>query len=64
MIEEVHGKPVEAGDSLGATRIVGLFDDIKEMHTIYDQNKDNTAPSAGTSGWRLLKLLNTQNKSS
>ncbi|MEO6811196.1 MAG: hypothetical protein ABI353_18970 [Isosphaeraceae bacterium] len=64
MIEEVHGKPTKAGDTFSAAHIVGFFDNIKDMHTLYEQNKGNTALSVDASGWKLLKSLKTQNKSS
>lgn len=55
MIEEVHGKPVKAGDSFGAAHIVGYFGTIEEMHEVYDRYKGHTALSADSSGWRLEK---------
>ncbi len=55
MIEEIHGKPTKAGDSFSAAHIVGYFDNIDEMHKVYDQNKGHTALQADASGWKLLK---------
>src|SRR3954451_12536244 len=55
MIEEIHGKPVKAGTSFSAAHIVGYFDTIEQMHTVYDRYKGHTALTADTSGWRLLK---------
>jgi hypothetical protein len=55
MIEEIHGKPVKAGESFSAVHIVGYFDTIEEMHTVYDRYKGHTALTADSSGWRLLK---------
>jgi hypothetical protein len=55
MIEEIHGRPVKAGESFSAAHIVGFFDTIEEMHKVYDRNKGHTALSADPSGWRLLK---------
>jgi hypothetical protein len=55
MIEEVHGKPVKSGQSFSAAHIVGYFDTIEDMHRVYDRHKGNTALSADSSGWRLLK---------
>lgn len=57
MIEEVHGKPVKAGESFSAAHIVGYFDDIEQMHKVYDKYKGNTALEADESGWRLTKSL-------
>ncbi|MBI5395697.1 MAG: hypothetical protein HZA91_10410 [Verrucomicrobia bacterium] len=55
MIEEIHGKPVKAGESFSAAHIVGWFDTIEEMHKVYDRYKGHTALTADTSGWRLVK---------
>src|SRR4051812_29972536 len=55
MIEEVHGKPVKAGESFSAAHIVGYFDTIEEMHAVYDRYKGHTALTADASGWRLEK---------
>jgi len=38
-IEELHGKKVKAGESFGAAYVVGWFDDIAEMHKVYDRYK-------------------------
>ncbi len=55
MIEEIHGKPVKAGESFSAAHVVGWFDTIEEMHKVYDRYKGHTALSADQSGWRLVK---------
>jgi hypothetical protein len=55
MIEEVHGKPVKAGDSFSAAHVVGYFDTIEEMHKVYDRYKGHTALTADASGWHLVK---------
>ena len=55
MIEEIHGKPVKAGDSFSAAHIVGYFDTIEEMHRVYDHHKRHTALTANALGWRLVK---------
>jgi hypothetical protein len=55
LIEEIHGKPVKAGDSFSAAHIVGYFDSIAEMHKVYERYKGHTALTADASGWRLLK---------
>jgi hypothetical protein len=55
MIEEIHGKPVKAGDSFSAAHVVGYFDGIEEMHKVYDRYKGHTALTADASGWRLVK---------
>ena len=55
MIEEIHGKPVKAGDSFSAAHVVGWFDTIEEMHGIYDQYRGHTALTADASGWQLAR---------
>lgn len=55
MIEEIHGKPVKAGESFSAAHIVGFFDTIEEMHKVYDKHKGHTALAADDKGWRLTK---------
>jgi hypothetical protein len=55
MIEEVHGKPVKAGDSFSAAHVVGYFDSIEEMHKVYDRYRGHTALTADAAGWRLVK---------
>ena len=53
MIEEIHGKPVKAGESFSAAHIVGYFDTIGDMHKVYDRHKGHTALTADALGWRL-----------
>lgn len=55
LIEEIHGKPTKAGDRFSAAHIVGYFDDIPEMHKVFDQYKGNTKLIVDQSGWRLEK---------
>ena len=55
MIEEIHGKPVKAGESFSAAHIVGYFDDIEAMHKVYDTYKGHTGLTADKAGWRLVK---------
>ena len=55
MIEEVHGRPVKAGESFRAAHVVGYYDTIEEMHEVCDRYKGHTGLAADASGWRLLK---------
>lgn len=55
MIEEIHGRPVKAGESFSAAHIVGYFDDIEGMHKVYDKYKGHTGLTADASGWRFKK---------
>lgn len=53
MIEEVHGRPVKPGDTFSAAHIVGYFDDIAEMHRVYDQHRGNTRLVVDKDQWHL-----------
>ncbi len=55
MIEEIHGKPIHAGQSFSAAHIVGYFDAIEDMHAVYNRHKGHTTLSVDESGWRLVK---------
>ncbi|MFO0930334.1 MAG: hypothetical protein U0736_25455 [Gemmataceae bacterium] len=55
MIEEIHGRPTKAGETFGAAHIVGFFDNIDEMHRVYDRHKGHTRLTADATGWRLEK---------
>lgn len=55
MIEEIHGRPVKAGDAFSAAHIVGYFDTVEEMHETFDRYKGHTALAADASGWRLVR---------
>lgn len=54
MIEEIHGKPVKAGETFSAAHIVGFFDSVEDMNRVYDRYKGHTALSADATGWRLV----------
>jgi hypothetical protein len=41
-IQELHRRPVKAGDSFGAAYVVGWFDNVGEMHKVYDAYKGKT----------------------
>jgi hypothetical protein len=55
MIEEIHGKPVKAGETFQAAHIVGYFDNIEAMHQTYNRYKGNTVLKVDASGWKLSK---------
>jgi hypothetical protein len=55
MIEEVHGRPVKAGQSFRAAHLVGYFDTVEAMHATYDKYKGHTGLTADAAGWRLVK---------
>ncbi|HJZ58727.1 MAG TPA: hypothetical protein VKE74_27540 [Gemmataceae bacterium] len=52
-IEELHRKPVKAGESFGAAYAVGWFDDIAEMEKVYDRLKGKTKIVVEKDGFRL-----------
>ena len=52
-IEELHMRPVKAGESFGAAYIVGWFDDIAEMKVVYDKHKGAAKIVIDGDGFRL-----------
>jgi hypothetical protein len=63
MIEEFGGRPIKPGQSFSAAFIVGFFDSIAEMETVYDQYSGHTGLEVNEQGWRLLKSSALQPKS-
>jgi len=49
-IEELHGRKVKAGETLGASYIVGYFDDIPAMQEVYDRYRSVELNSFRSSG--------------
>ena len=43
LIQELHGRPVQAGESFGAAYVVGYFDDLAEMERVYDRHRGASA---------------------
>jgi hypothetical protein len=41
-IEELHRKPVKAGETFGAAYVIGWFDDVPQMQQTYDRYKGAT----------------------
>lgn len=52
-IEEIGGHAVQAGESFGAAFIVGYFDSIEEMETVYDRYAGHSSLSVSEAGWKL-----------
>jgi hypothetical protein len=52
-IEELHQRPVKAGEKFGAAYIVGWFDDKNEMTAVYDKYKGKTRIVLQESSFRL-----------
>jgi hypothetical protein len=55
LIEEFGGRPVKAGESFRAAFVVGFFDSVDEMHSIYDQYAGHSGLEADPAGWKLTK---------
>jgi hypothetical protein len=55
MIQEFGGRPIKAGESFQAAYIIGYFDSIEEMHTLYDRYKGNRGLEVSKEGWKLVK---------
>jgi len=55
MIEEFGGRPIQAGESFSAAFIVGFFDSIEEMESVYDQYAGHTGLQLTVGGWELTK---------
>jgi len=55
LIEEFGGRPVKAGESFSAAFIVGYFDSVDEMQTVYDQHKGAKQLSVSPQEWTLSK---------
>ena len=53
MILEMHGMPVQAGDTFSAAHIVGYFDNIEHMHAVYDRHEGHRSLAVDSSGWEL-----------
>jgi hypothetical protein len=54
-IQELHMRPVKAGDRFGAAYIVGWFDSIDAMKAIYDKHKGHTTLTTTADSFRLGK---------
>jgi hypothetical protein len=55
MIEEFGGRPIRTGESFSAAFIVGFFDSIDEMNSVYDQYAGHSGLQASPEGWKLTK---------
>ena len=55
LIEEIHGRPVRAGQSFSAAHIVGYFDSIEAMHAAYGRYRDHRGIEATAAGWKLVR---------
>ena len=52
-IQELHRKPVKAGESIGAAYVVGWFDDVPQMERVYDEYSGKTKIVLDRNSFRL-----------
>jgi hypothetical protein len=52
-IQELHGKPIKAGETFGAAYVVGYFDDVPAMERTYDRFKGKSRIVADKQGFQL-----------
>jgi hypothetical protein len=55
MIQEIGGRPIQAGESFGAAYVVGFFDSIEEMHQVYDKYAGHLGLEVTEKGWKLTR---------
>ncbi|HET6424045.1 MAG TPA: hypothetical protein VFG20_10205 [Planctomycetaceae bacterium] len=55
LIEEFGGRPIKAGESFSAAFLVGYFDDIDEMHRVYDGYKGAVGIEVAADGYHFLQ---------
>ena len=55
LIEEFGEHPIQPGESFQAAFLVGYFNDIAEMHAVYDQYRGHSGLEVTKTGWTLLK---------
>jgi hypothetical protein len=55
LIEEIGGRPVQAGGTFSAAFVVGYFDSIAEMNTVFDRYAGHTGLEVTAEGWKLIK---------
>ena len=41
-IQELHGRPVKAGQTIGSAYVIGWFDDVAQMEKVYDAHRGKT----------------------
>ena len=53
-IQEIGGVAVRPGESFGAAHIIGYFDSVEEMETVYDRYVGARGIALGEGEWRLI----------
>lgn len=56
MIQEIGGRPIKAGGTFGAAYVVGYFDSIKQMESVYDRYKGHDGLQVDDKGWELTRM--------
>ena len=56
-IQEIHRRPVRAGETFGAAYIVGYFDSIEEMERTYDAHRGIRHIALDETGFDLLDVI-------
>ncbi len=54
MIEEFGGRPVRSGESFQAAFVVGFFDSVQDMESVFDRYRGTTGLAVDAGGWRTL----------
>ena len=52
-IQELHGRPVKAGESFGAAYVVGWFDGVADMERVYDAHRGKSRIVVDGGSFRL-----------
>jgi hypothetical protein len=52
-IQELHGRKVKAGDTIGAAYVVGYFDDVAAMEAAFDRHKGSKRIDVTEKAWQL-----------
>jgi hypothetical protein len=53
LIEELGGRPIQPGQSFSAAFIVGYFDSVEEMNSVYDRHAGATVLQVDEKAWTL-----------
>jgi hypothetical protein len=55
LIEEFGGRPIKAGGTFSAAFVVGYFDSVEEMKTVFDRYAGHSGLEVSAEGWKLIK---------
>src|SRR5262245_8692996 len=54
-IQELHGRPIKAGETFGAAYVVGYFDDVPDMERTFDRYRGAVGIALGNGTFKLKK---------